>query len=129
MGRYEALEDIRETWEDQSISLGEKILRITSVFSSEGLDLGSTAAHLHATPAELDALLSLGELDESVIERISQVNPPKTAWTMLANANEEEIEGALRFSFSEFNTTEEMDYVLGKLKSAVEGFRKLGSFR
>ena len=40
-----------------------------------------------------------------------------------------EIEGALRFSFSEFNTTEEMDYVLGKLKSAVEGFRKLGSFR
>ena len=95
MGRYEALEDIRETWEDQGISLGEKILRITSVFSSEGLDLGSTAAHLHATPAELDALLSLGELDESVIERISQVNPPKTAWTMLANANDEEIEGAL----------------------------------
>lgn len=40
-----------------------------------------------------------------------------------------EIEGALRFSFSEFNTVEEMDYVLDKLKSAVEGFRKLGSFR
>ena len=40
-----------------------------------------------------------------------------------------EIEGALRFSFSEFNTVEEMDYVLEKLKSAVEGFRKLGSFR
>lgn len=40
-----------------------------------------------------------------------------------------EIEGALRFSFSEFNTIEEMDYVLDKLKSAVEGFRKLGSFR
>ena len=40
-----------------------------------------------------------------------------------------EIEGALRFSFSEFNTVEEMDYVLDKLKTAVEGFRKLGSFR
>ena len=40
-----------------------------------------------------------------------------------------EIEGALRFSFSEFNTAEEMDYVLDKLKTAVEGFRKLGSFR
>ena len=40
-----------------------------------------------------------------------------------------EIEGALRFSFSEFNTVEEMDYVLEKLKNAVEGFRKLGSFR
>ncbi len=40
-----------------------------------------------------------------------------------------EIEGAIRFSFSEFNTVEEMDYVIGKVKSAVEGFRKLGSFR
>ncbi len=40
-----------------------------------------------------------------------------------------EIEGAIRFSFSEFNTAEEMDYVIGKVKSAVEGFRKLGSFR
>ena len=40
-----------------------------------------------------------------------------------------EIEGALRFSFNEFNTVEEMDYVLGRLKNAVEGFRKLGSFR
>ena len=41
----------------------------------------------------------------------------------------QEIEGAIRFSFSEFNTVEEMDYVVGKVKSAVEGFRKLGSFR
>lgn len=40
-----------------------------------------------------------------------------------------EIEGAIRFSFSEFNTIEEMDYVLDKLKSAVGRFRKLGSFR
>ena len=40
-----------------------------------------------------------------------------------------EIEGALRFSLSEFNTEEEMDQVILKLKEAVEGFRKLGSFR
>ena len=40
-----------------------------------------------------------------------------------------EIEGAIRFSFSEFNTVEEMDYVLDKLKFAVSSFRKLGSFR
>ena len=40
-----------------------------------------------------------------------------------------EIEGAIRFSFSEFNTVEEMDYVIDKVKSSVEGFRKLGSFR
>lgn len=40
-----------------------------------------------------------------------------------------EIEGAIRFSFCEFNTAEEMDYVLVQLKNAVQKFRKLGSFR
>ncbi len=39
-----------------------------------------------------------------------------------------EIEGAIRFSFSEFNTREEMEYVADKLKTAVIRFRKLGSF-
>lgn len=40
-----------------------------------------------------------------------------------------EIEGAIRFSFSEFNSEEEMDYVADKVKQAVTRFRKLGSFR
>lgn len=40
-----------------------------------------------------------------------------------------EIEGAIRFSFSEFNTIEEMDFVIDKVKQAVTRFRKLGSFR
>lgn len=43
--------------------------------------------------------------------------------------SDKEIEGAIRFSFCEFNTIEEMDYVLVQLKSAVQKFRKLGSFR
>ena len=42
---------------------------------------------------------------------------------------EKEIEGAIRFSFSEFNTLTEMEYVLEKIKNAVTRFRKLGSFR
>ncbi len=40
-----------------------------------------------------------------------------------------EIEGAIRFSFSEFNTKEEMEYVACKVKAAVTRFRRLGSFR
>lgn len=40
-----------------------------------------------------------------------------------------EIESTVRFSFSEFNTAEEMDYVTDKVKQAVARFRKLGSFR
>ena len=40
-----------------------------------------------------------------------------------------EIESAIRFSFSEFNTVEEMDIVIDRLKAAVSRFRRLGSFR
>ena len=43
--------------------------------------------------------------------------------------SDSEIEGAIRFSFCEFNTVEEMDYVLIQLKNAVNRFRKLGSLR
>ena len=43
--------------------------------------------------------------------------------------SDKEIEGSLRFSFCEFNTIEEMDFVLVKLKEQVNKFRKLGSFR
>ena len=42
---------------------------------------------------------------------------------------EKEIEGAIRFSFSEENTISEMDFVLARLKEAVTRFRRLGSFR
>ncbi len=42
---------------------------------------------------------------------------------------DKEIEGAIRFSFNEFNTIEEMDYVIDKVKNAVSRFRRLGSFR
>ncbi|MBR5230158.1 MAG: cysteine desulfurase [Firmicutes bacterium] len=42
---------------------------------------------------------------------------------------DKEIEGAIRFSFSEFNTKTEMEYTLEKVKTAVARFRKLGSFR
>jgi cysteine desulfurase len=45
------------------------------------------------------------------------------------NLSDKEIEGAIRFSFSEFNTIEEMDYVLDCLKAAVNKIRRLGSFR
>ena len=43
--------------------------------------------------------------------------------------NHKDIEGAIRFSFGADNTIDELDYVLSKLKDAVTGFRKLGSFR
>lgn len=41
----------------------------------------------------------------------------------------DEIEGAIRFSFSEFNTPEEIDIAIDAIVKAITKFRKLGSFR
>ncbi len=45
------------------------------------------------------------------------------------NLKPSEIESAIRFSFSRYNTVEDMDTVILKLEQAVSKFRKLGSFR
>lgn len=95
MDKFEALDYINTAWNDSNNPLGEKILTISNAFYAVGLDLSTTAAYIKATPAELDALLSLGGLDEDIIELISKVNPPKTAWSLLASANDDEVRQAL----------------------------------
>lgn len=95
MDKFEALEAVKAAWNDDSLKLGEKIISISNDYHSAGLDLATTAAYIKATPIEFEAFLELGELEDDLIERISEVNPPKTTWTMLINANEEEIEQAL----------------------------------
>lgn len=95
MDKFEALEHINATWHDPDIPLGEKILTVSNDFYAVGLDLSTTAAYIKATPAELDALLSLGALDEDIIELISKVDPPKTTWPLLASASEDEVKQAL----------------------------------
>ena len=96
MDKVEALEQINDIWNDDSIELYEKIENISNCFYSTGLDLVSTASYIKATPSELEALLELGGLDEEIVKKISDIDPPKTTWTMLANASDEEIEEALK---------------------------------
>lgn len=96
MDRIKALEIIKETWNNEVISLGEKINSISEAFYSAGLDVDTAAAFIKATPAELDALLELSEFEEDVIEEISKANPPKTTWSVLASASEDEIMQALK---------------------------------
>lgn len=95
MNKLEALENIKKLWNDDQISLGEKIIDISSDYYGVGLDLETTAAFIKATPAELDALLSLGELTDESIKLISALDPPKTTWALLASAGEEELQQAL----------------------------------
>lgn len=95
MEKLEALEIIKEAWDNNDLSLEEKILKISDSFYSVGLDIATTATFIKATPAEFDAFLSLSDLDDEMISEISKANPPKTTWPLLSSGNDEEIKKAL----------------------------------
>ena len=109
MDRLEALDMIKEVWRDPDSTLGQKINSISEAYYSTGLDLATTAAYIKATPAELEALLELSEFDEDVIDMISKADPPKTTWSVLSSASEEEVIQALKALESESKTAQQKD--------------------
>ena len=96
MNKTDALETIKEAWDDVSLSLGEKIIQISTAYYAAGLDISGTSAYIHTTESELNSLLELSEFDDEIIDAISRVNPPKTTWTVLSSASDEEVEHALK---------------------------------
>ena len=95
MGKFESLERIKDAWKSEDLPLGKKASLISGEFYSSGLDFATTAAFINATPSEFDALLEIGGFEDETLDRISKINPPKTSWTMLSNATEEEVDHAL----------------------------------
>lgn len=95
MDKFSALELIKETWENDGLSLENKIITISDAYYSVGLDIATTAAYIKATPAEFDTFLSLSNLDDEIISLISKVNPPKTTWLLLGSGSNDEIKKAL----------------------------------
>ena len=95
MEKFDALVLIKKTWDNEDLSLEEKIIKISDAFYSVGLDIATTANYIKATPAEFDAFLSLSNLDDDIIRMISETNPPKTTWPLLASGNDDEIKKAL----------------------------------
>lgn len=95
MEKIDALELIKEKWAEDNLSLEDKIISISSAFYSVGLDIATTANYIRVTPAEFDAFLSLSNLSDEMIRMISEANPPKTTWPLLASGNDEEIKKAL----------------------------------
>ena len=95
MDKIDALELIKGTWDKDDLSLEDKIIKISDAFYSVGLDIATTSNYIKATPAEFYAFLSLSNLDEDIIKKISEANPPKTTWPLLASGNDDEINKAL----------------------------------
>jgi len=91
-----------------------------------------TVLNLRFTGTRGEVLLHTLEQDGIFVSTGSACASHKTGDSHVLTAmglNHKQIEGAIRFSFSEFNTIEEMDIVIEKTKQAVTRFRKLGSFR
>lgn len=84
--------------------------------------LGVRAEVLLHTLEQLDIYVSTGSACSSHSKQKSHV-------LSAIGLSEREIEGAIRFSLSEFNSEEEIDFTLEKLIEAVEKIRRLGSFR
>ena len=79
-----------------------------------------------------EVLLHTLEQDRIYVSTGSACSSHKTGDSHVLQAmglDHKAIEGAIRFSFSEFSTIEEMDVVIDRTKAAVTRFRKLGSFR
>ena len=95
MNKLEALESIKRIWGDPGIPLDERALSVSADFYSTGLDLAATAAYINATPSELEALLGLGGPDDDLIKEVAALDPPRTAWTFLNGASENEVRRSL----------------------------------
>ena len=79
-----------------------------------------------------EVLLHTLEQDEIYVSTgsaCSSNHPGESPVLKAMGLSPKQIEGAIRFSFSEFNTKEEMDIVIDRIKTAVERFRKLGSYQ
>ena len=72
-----------------------ELIKVSDAFYSVGLDIATTANYIKTTPAEFDAFLSLSNLNDELIRMISEANPPKTTWPLLACGSDEEIKKAL----------------------------------
>ncbi len=95
MNKFEALEFIKGSWNSKELSLEDKVIKISDAFYSVGLDVATCANYIKATPAEFDAFLSLSNLNDEMIRLISEAEPPKTTWALLASGNDDEIKKAL----------------------------------
>lgn len=84
--------------------------------------LGVRAEVLLHTLEQLDIYVSTGSACSSHSKQKSHV-------LSAMGLSEKEIEGAIRFSLSEFNSEEEIDFTVEKLIEAVDKIRRLGSFR
>ena len=100
-----------------------------SINSPDGDDACPSVLNISFLGVRGEVLLHTLEQDGIFVSTGSACSSNKKGRSHVLKAmglSDKEIEGAVRFSFSEFNTVEEMDYVAEKTIQAAERFRRLG---
>lgn len=100
-----------------------------SINSPDGDDACPSVLNISFLGVRGEVLLHTLEQDGIFVSTGSACSSNKKGRSHVLRAmglSDKEIEGAVRFSFSEFNTVEEMDYVAEKTIQAAERFRRLG---
>lgn len=134
-GFAQAVRAARKTGAGSGQDLGEVKSYLLSLIAREISDIKINTP-LNSAPSVLnisfigcrgEVLLHTLEQSQIYVSTGSACSSKKKGSHVLAamGLSEEEVEGALRFSFCGDNTKEQMDYVAQKLKEAVESQRRL----
>lgn len=87
---------IVEAWSERNnLSMADWVKRVSDVFANSQSSVITTARVLKIHPAELFAVLNLATLEEQLLDKISECNPPITTWLSLSKADAIGIEAAL----------------------------------
>ena len=87
---------IVEAWSERNNqTISDWVKKVSDVFANSQSSVIATARVLKIHPAELFAVLNLATLEEQLLEKISQYNPPITTWLSLSKADSVGIEAAL----------------------------------
>lgn len=79
----------------EDLPFNEWIIRVSDSYFRAGLGLKFSANLLGVRPAELQAALNLGDLDEEDLALLARLRPPRTTWFSLAAAPSEALEAAI----------------------------------
>lgn len=88
--------DLLSSWNSfEDVPFNEWIINVTDSYFRAGLGLKFSANLLGVRPAELQAALNLGDLDEDDLALLARLRPPRTTWFSLAAATTEALEAAI----------------------------------
>ena len=91
----QAESDLKAAWEANGLGFADRVKSVRDAYERTALTLEAASSLLEVNPAELEALLHLGMMDEGDIQVLAEDVPPKSTWFLLAAATSDGVREAL----------------------------------